>query len=167
MNVKVHSKQTCQIVMSALLGNLSACSDDPQESTATVRTARAMLINIFFVRVSYNLWISDCRKGSDLGLCSSWHLAYRVVQRSGRIWFQQANCRNSEPIRALHRGIIFARCQELHRRQACSALQIDIWNLYDIRMEKQFSRPQRLLSQYLKVRCADSDRNWNYIWYES
>ena len=28
-------KPTCQIVVSALLGNLSACSDDPQESTAT------------------------------------------------------------------------------------------------------------------------------------
>jgi len=40
MNVK-----TCQIVVSALLGNLSAFSDDLQESTAKVRTARAMLIN--------------------------------------------------------------------------------------------------------------------------
>jgi len=47
MNVKVHFKQTCQIVVSALLGNLSECPDNPQESTATVQTARAMLINIF------------------------------------------------------------------------------------------------------------------------
>jgi len=48
MKVKVHFKQTCQIVVSALLGNLSACSDDPQGSTATVRTACAMLINFIF-----------------------------------------------------------------------------------------------------------------------
>ena len=52
MNVKMHFKQTCQIVVSALLGNvsgpLSACSDDPQESPATVRAARAMLINLIF-----------------------------------------------------------------------------------------------------------------------
>jgi len=45
MNVKVHFKQTCHIVVSVLIGNLSACSDDPQESTATVRTAHAMLIH--------------------------------------------------------------------------------------------------------------------------
>ena len=43
-----HFKLTCQIVVSALLGNLSACSDDPQESTATVRTAHAMLITFIF-----------------------------------------------------------------------------------------------------------------------
>jgi len=48
MNVKVHFEQTCQIVVSALLGNLSACPDDLQESTATVRTARAMLTNFIF-----------------------------------------------------------------------------------------------------------------------
>jgi len=82
-----------------------------------------------------------------------------MLQRSGQICFQQANGHNSEPIRALHSGIILARCQELHRRQACFSVRIDIWNLYDIRTEKQISRPQRLLSQYLKVRCADGDRN--------
>jgi len=59
-----------------------------------------------------------------------------MLQRSGRIYFQQANRHNSEPIRALHSGIILARCQELHRRQACFPLQIDIGNLYDIHTEK-------------------------------
>jgi len=36
----------------------------------------------FSVRISYKFLISDCRKDSDLGLCSSCHLAYRMVQRS-------------------------------------------------------------------------------------
>jgi len=90
----------------------------------------------FSVRKSYKFLISDCRGDLDLGLCSSWHLANRMLQRSGRICFHHANRRNSEPIRALHSGNILARCQELHRRQACSPLQIDIRNLYDICTEK-------------------------------
>jgi len=90
----------------------------------------------FSVRISHKFLISDCRGDSGLGLCSSCHLAYRIVQRSGRICFQQANLRNSEPIWELHSGIIFARWQELHRRQDCSALQINMRNLYDIHTEK-------------------------------
>jgi len=89
----------------------------------------------FSVRISYKFPISNCRGDSDLGLCTSCHIAYRMVERSGQICFQQVNQRNSEPIRALHSCIIFARWQELHRRQACSALQIDTGNLYDIHTE--------------------------------
>jgi len=159
MNIKVHFKLTCQIVVSALLVSLSACSDDPQESTATVDGARHAHKFYFSVRISYKFPILDCRGDSDLGLCSSCHLAYRMVQRSGRICFQQANRRNSELIRALHSGMIFARWQELHRRQACSVLQIDFRNLYDIHTEKWFSITQRLLSRHLKARSADRDRN--------
>ena len=39
----------------------------------------------FPVRISYKFTISDCRGDSDLGLHSSWHLAQRMPQRSGRI----------------------------------------------------------------------------------
>ena len=90
----------------------------------------------FSLRISYKFLISDCRGDSDLGLCTSWHLAKKMPLRSGRICFQQANRRNSEPIRPLRSGIFFARCQDVHRRQTCSVLQIDIRNLYDIHMEK-------------------------------
>ena len=48
INVTVHFKYTCQIIVSALLGNLSACSDDPQESTVTVRMVCTMLKNFIF-----------------------------------------------------------------------------------------------------------------------
>ena len=47
-------KQTCQVVVSALLVNLSSCSDDPQDNTATVRTARVMLIN-FMIPCEYRM----------------------------------------------------------------------------------------------------------------
>jgi len=108
------------------------------------------------VQISYKILISDCRGDSDLGLCRSWHLANRILQRSGRICFQQANRRNSEPIRALHSGIILARCQELHRRQACSPLQIVIMirNLHDIHTKKYL---------HIKAYSADRDRNWNWV----
>ena len=121
----------------------------------------------FPVRISYKFLISDCTGGSYLGLCRSWHLSYRMLQRSGRICFQQANRCNSEPIWALHSGIIlagvkwhyFSRCKELHRRQACSPLQIDTGNLYDIHTEKY----QRLLSRHLKVRSADRGSHWTWM----
>jgi len=115
------------------------------------------------VRISCEFLISDCRGDSELGLCSSWHLANRMLQHSGRICFQQANRRDSEPIRALLSGIILARCHELHRHQAFSPLQIDIRNLCHIHTEWFFSRPQRLLSRLLKARCADRDHNWNWV----
>jgi len=95
----------------------------------------------FSVRISYKFLFSECKENLHLGLCSSWNLANRTLQRSGRICFQQANlhCRNSEPIRALHSIIMLARCQELHRRQACILLQIDIRNLYDFHHGKIIS----------------------------
>jgi len=125
----------------------------------------------FSVRISYKFPISDCTGDSYLGLCRSWHLAYRMLQRSGRICFQQANGRNSEPIWALHSCIIltgvkrqyFSRCKELHRRQACSPLQIDTGNLCDIHTEKYLPIAQRLLSWHLKVRSADRDSHWNWV----
>ena len=99
-------------------------------------SAQEALGNCFPVRISYKFLISDCRGDSDLGLRSSWHLAQRIPQRSGRICFIQGVCHNFEPIRALHGSILCARCQELHRCQARSPLQIDIMNLYYIRTEK-------------------------------
>ena len=117
----------------------------------------------YSVRISYEFLISDCRGDSDLGLCTSWHLAKKMPLRSGRICFQQANRRNSEPIRPLRSGIFFARCQDVHRRQACSALQIDIRNLYDIHTQTKIPIMQRLLSRHLKARSADCDRNWNWV----
>jgi len=99
-------------------------------------SAQEALGNYFPVRISYKFLISCCRGDSDLGLLSSWHLAQRMPQRSGRICFIQGVCHNFELIRALHGGILCTRCQELHRRQAWSPLQIDIRNLYYIRTEK-------------------------------
>ena len=60
---------------------------------------------------------------------SSCHLAYRMVHRSGRISFQQANRRNSEPIRALHSGTIFGnfvgcRCYITHPHKYTYAINI-------------------------------------------
>jgi len=88
-----------------------------------------------------------------------------MLQRSGWICFQKTNCRNSEPIRALHNGIILARCQELHRRQASSPLQIDIMirNLHDIHTKKHFPIAQRLFPLHIKVLSADRDHNWNWV----
>jgi len=102
--------------------------------------------------------ISDCRGDSDLGLRSSWHLAQRIPQRSGWICFIWGICRNFEPIRALRGGILCARCQELHRRQARSSLQIDIRNLIYISTKKKLIT-QRLLFLHMKARSADRDRN--------
>ena len=109
------------------------------------------------VRISYKFLISDCRGDSDLGLCSTWHLVNRMLQHIGRICFQKVNRCNSEPILALYSSMILARCQELHRRQACSPLQIDIIirNLFPI--------AQHSLSRHLKARSADRNRTWNCV----
>ena len=123
-------------VLSALLVNLSMLRRPARQRCDGADGARDAYKFYYSVRISYEFLISDCRGDSDLGLCSSWHLAKKMPLRSGRICFQQANRRNSEPIRPLRSGIFFARCQDVHRRQACSALQIDIRNLYDIHTEK-------------------------------
>ena len=52
-----------------------------------------------------------------------------MVHRSGRISFQQANRRNSEPIRALHSGTIFGnfvgcRCYITHPHKYTDAINI-------------------------------------------
>ena len=114
----------------AFLGNFGELAKALSNGAASAQEA---LGNCFPVRISYEFLISECRGDSDLGLRSSWHLAQRMPQRSGRIYFVQGVCHNFEPIRAVHGGILCARCQELHRCQARSPLQIDIMNLYYIR----------------------------------
>ena len=54
LGLSQRTSNTCQVVVSALLINLSSCSDDPQHSTARVRTARAMLIN-FIIPCEYHM----------------------------------------------------------------------------------------------------------------
>jgi len=84
----------------------------------------------------------------------AWKLFFRakffapLVKNAAEQWldlFYPGLRRNSELIRALRGGIHYARCQRLRRRQARFSLQIDIWNLYNVRTQKQFCITQRLL----------------------
>jgi len=77
-----------------------------------------------------------------------------MLQRSGRICFIYGVCRNSEPICTLRSGIfswhLAQKCQELHRRQARSPLQIDIETYIIFEWKNNFLSPS--------VFCPDTSK---------
>ena len=120
----------------------SAWQEAPEQSARALSSGAASaheaFANHFCVQIvyMYKFLILECRNFWDLGQCSSWHLANRMLQCNGQVCFNQAVRRNSESIPALCSGFFLARCQELHRRQARSPVQIEIRYLFDIRPKR-------------------------------
>ena len=108
------------------------CGQRSSRVAGSKRRAPAFYVS---VRIWYVFFISKCRVGSDLGLCTSSVLSKRMTLRSADFQFKNVFGRRIRWKLALRSGILFENTELMHRPRSDSPLHFDINNIHQIRTE--------------------------------
>ena len=100
-----------------------------QRSSKAAESKRRALGNYFSERICYMFLISKCREDQDLGLCTTWGLAFGEPQRTGKIRFLLRRNTFFSRILPLCCGSPNASTEVVHKPRSRSPLHFDIRNI--------------------------------------